>query len=67
MVLELTLPEKKRIRIGFIKNLVPGIQPGLKVGGAKYFITGVKMSSIQPVFDSIRCRLFNNRFYKNRF
>jgi hypothetical protein len=49
MVLELTLPEKKRIRIGFIKNLVPGIQPGLKVGGAKYFITGVKMSSIQPV------------------
>jgi nucleoside recognition membrane protein YjiH len=38
-----TIRKKKRIRIGFIKNLVPGIQPILKVDGVKYFITGVKI------------------------
>jgi hypothetical protein len=40
-----TLPEKKRIRIGFIKNLAPDIQPVLNVSGAKCFITGIKIIS----------------------
>jgi hypothetical protein len=42
-----TLAEKKRIRISFIKNLAPDIQPVLNVSGAKYFITGVKIISTE--------------------
>jgi hypothetical protein len=44
-----TLPEKKRIRIDFINNLAPDIQSVLKVSGAKYFITGVKIKALEPV------------------
>jgi hypothetical protein len=36
---------RKKIRIGFINNLAPGIQPVLKVAGTKSFITGFKMGS----------------------
>jgi hypothetical protein len=45
-----TLPEKKRIIIGFIKNLVPDIQLVLKVSGAKCFITGVKIISTKITY-----------------
>jgi hypothetical protein len=44
-----TIRKKKRIRIGFINNLAPVIQPVLKVSGAKYFITGVKIKTLEPV------------------
>jgi hypothetical protein len=39
--------KKKRIRIGFIKNLASDIQPVLKVSGAKCFITSVKIISTE--------------------
>jgi hypothetical protein len=42
------LPENK-IRISFKNNLAPVIQPILKVSGAKYFITGVKIKALEPV------------------
>jgi hypothetical protein len=45
----MSLPEKKRIRIDFINNLAPVIQPILKVSGAKCFITGVKIKTLEPV------------------
>jgi hypothetical protein len=41
--------KKRRIRIGFINNLASDIQPVLKVSGAKYFITGVKIKALEPV------------------
>jgi hypothetical protein len=41
--------QKKKIRIGFINNLALVIQPVLKVRGAKYFITGVKIKVLEPV------------------
>jgi hypothetical protein len=41
----LSLP-KKRIRIGFINNLAPVIQPVLKVSGAKCFITSIKIKAL---------------------
>jgi hypothetical protein len=43
-----SLPTKK-IRINFINNLAPIIQPVLKVSGTKTFINGVKIKVLEPI------------------
>jgi hypothetical protein len=48
----LALSEKK-IRISFIKNLAPDIQPALKVSGVKCFITGVKIISTETAYGAL--------------
>jgi hypothetical protein len=41
---------KKRIRISFLNNLTPNIQPVLKVSGTKCFITSVKIISTKTAY-----------------